>query len=128
MPILRAVERIKAGVGFAAAIVAILLVTVVFRAIAVANATTVGFAYLVVILLIAAGWGLFESVVASIVATICFTYFFLPPFETFTITGQENWIALFAFLISALIASQLSDRARRRTAEARIKQLEMERL
>jgi two-component system sensor histidine kinase KdpD len=112
----------------AGAIGAVLLVTLVFRAIAVANATTVGFAYLIAILLVAAAWGLSESVAASIAATVCFSYFFLPPVGTFAIADPENWIALFTFLISALIASQLSDRAKRRTIEAKTRQVEMERL
>src|SRR5438552_11863246 len=112
----------------ASALGAVLAVTLAFQVVAVANATTVGFAYLVAILLVAAAWGLTESVIASIAATIGFSYFFLPPLRTFAIADPENWIALFTFLISALIASQLSDRAKRRTIEARTRQLEMERL
>jgi two-component system, OmpR family, sensor histidine kinase KdpD len=112
----------------AGALGAVVVVTAAFQAIAVVNATTVGFAYLVAILLVAAAWGLTESVIASFAATMCFSYFFLPPLRTFAIQDPENWIALFTFLISALIASQLSDRAKRRTIEARTRQVEMERL
>ena len=83
--------------------------------------TTVGFGYLITILLIAASGGMAESIVASVVATFCFNYFFLPPSGTLTISDPENWVALFAFLISSIIASDLSRRARRRG-------LEMERL
>ena len=92
------------------------------------NATTAGFAYLVVILVIATAWGLVESTVASIAAMLCFNYFFLPPVGTFTIADPQNWVALFAFLATSITASQLSDRARRRTAEAVDRQREMERL
>ncbi len=128
-----ATVRYATGVGsrlkrVAGALGAVLAVTLAFQVIAVANATTVGFAYLVAILLVAAAWGLTESVIASIAATIGFSYFFLPPLRTFAIADPENWIALFTFLISALIASQLSDRAKRRTIEARTRQIEMERL
>jgi two-component system, OmpR family, sensor histidine kinase KdpD len=112
----------------AGALGAVLAVTLVFQIIAVVNATTVGFAYLVAILLVAAAWGLTESVIASLAATVGFSYFFLPPVRTFAIADPENWIAMFTFLISALIASQLSDRAKRRTIEARTRQIEMERL
>src|SRR5207244_745912 len=89
---------------------------------------TVGFAYLITILLIAASWGFAESVLASVVATICFNYFFLPPVGTWAIADPENWVALFTFPISSLIASELSNRARRRTVEASTRQIEMERL
>jgi len=69
---------------------AVLLVTVVFRASAVINATTVGFAYLITVLLVAASWGFAESVVASFAATVCFSYFFLPPVGTLAIADPEN--------------------------------------
>lgn len=101
----------------AAALGAVFLVTLIFREIAAVNATTVGFVYLMSILLIAAWSGIVESVVASVAATICFNYFFLPPVGTWAISDPENWVALFAFLFSALIASELSRRARRRGME-----------
>jgi two-component system sensor histidine kinase KdpD len=101
---------------------------VVFRTIAGINATTVGFAYLITILMIAASWGITESVLASVVATFCFNYFFLPPVGTWAISDPENLVALFAFLISSLIVSDLSNRAKRRTAEASARRIEMERL
>jgi len=71
---------------------------------------------------------LVESTVASIVAMLCFNYFFLPPIGTFTIADPRNWVALFAFLATSLMASQLSARAKRRTAEAIDRQRELERL
>ena len=77
------------------------------------NPTTVGFVYLITILLIAARWGLIEAVAASIVATLCYNYFFLPPVGTFHIDDPQNWIALSAFLVTSLVASQLSEMARR---------------
>src|SRR3989442_6367184 len=120
--------RLSRKLSLAAAFAAVLFVTVVFKEIAVINATTAGFAYLITILLIAASWGIAESVLASIVATISFNYFFLPPVGAWAISDPENWVALFAFLISSLIASELSNRARRRTAEASTRQIEMERL
>src|SRR6516165_5521164 len=106
--------KILRVVRLAAALLVIFLVTLIFKSIAAANATTVGFGYLITILLIAASWGIAESVLASIAATFCFNFFFLPPLGTWTISDPENWVALFAFLITSLIASELSRRARRR--------------
>src|SRR5215471_5059160 len=106
---------------------AVVLVTLVFGTIALVNATTVGFAYLITVLLIAASWGLVESVLSSILAALCFSYYFLPPFG-FAIAAPEDWIALAAFLLSSLVASNLSSRARRRTDEANARQAEMEKL
>src|SRR5207244_9575357 len=53
---------------------------------------------------------------------------FLPPFGTFTIADPDNWIALFAFLITAVTAGQLSARARHRAEEAEAARREIERL
>ncbi len=111
-----------------AALAAIATVTFVFSRLVPVNATSVGFFYLVAILTIAAAWGLVESTLASIVAMLCFNYFFLPPVGTFTIADPLNWVALFAFLATSLTASQLSARAKRRTEEAVDRQRELERL
>jgi two-component system, OmpR family, sensor histidine kinase KdpD len=92
------------------------------------NATTVGFAYLLLVLAIAAFWGLTEAVVASVAAMLCYNYFFLPPIGRFTIAEPANWIALFAFLVTALVASHLSNRAKQQTIEAKNRQLETEQL
>ena len=92
------------------------------------NATTVGFAYLVAILFIAARWGLLEATVASVAAVLCFNFFFLPPIGTFTIADPQNWVALFAFLATSITASHLSTQARKRAIEAQSRREEMERL
>jgi two-component system sensor histidine kinase KdpD len=109
------------------AFLAVCAVTLILQVVVSINATTVGFAYLITILVIAAKWGIVESVLASIFATLCLSYFFLPPFG-FAIAAPEDWVALVAFLVSSLIAGELSDRARRRTIEAKAGQLEMEKL
>jgi two-component system sensor histidine kinase KdpD len=83
-----------------------------------ANATTVSLVMLLLVLGIATTWGLPEAIFTSVLAVLGFNYFFLPPVGTFTITDPENWVALFAFLITAFTVSQLSARARRRAEEA----------
>ena len=114
--------RIIAALGLVAAI------TFFFSRVAPVNDTTAGFVYLVAILLIATAGGLIESTIASVVAMLCFNYFFLPPIGTFTVADPRNWVALFAFLATSLIASQLSARAKRRTKDAIDRQNEIERL
>jgi two-component system sensor histidine kinase KdpD len=121
----KALQRTARLAGTLAAVGA---VTVVLVRLTHVNPTTAGFLYLITVLVIAAAWGFVEAVAASIVATLCFNFFFFPPVGTFTIAEPHNWVALFAFLATALIASQLSERARRRTQEAVRQQAEMERL
>jgi two-component system, OmpR family, sensor histidine kinase KdpD len=103
-------------------------VTLACLAIAGINATTVGFAFLLLVLAIAASWGLTEAVGASVAAMLCYNYFFLPPTGQFTIADPANWIALFAFLVTALVASHLSNRAKQQANEAKHRQMETEQL
>jgi two-component system sensor histidine kinase KdpD len=92
------------------------------------NSTTVALSLLLIILAISARWGLAEATVASLVAVLGLNYYFLPPVRTFTIQDPQNWVALVAFLVTAVTASQLSARVRRRAAEAEARRLEIERL
>ena len=92
------------------------------------NATTVGFAYLLYILIIASTWGFLEASLSSVAATLVFNFFFFPPVGTLTIADPQNWIALFTFLATSLIASRLSTKARRRTLDAVERQQDLERL
>src|SRR5512139_3790433 len=72
------------------------------------NATTAGLVFLVEILLFATRWGLFEALSSAVAAVLLLNYLFLPPVGHFTITDPQNWVALMAFLITAIVASQLS--------------------
>jgi two-component system sensor histidine kinase KdpD len=92
------------------------------------NPTTVGFTLLLAILLISAAWGLRYAIFTAILGTVAFNYFFLPPLFRFTIADPQNWVALFAFLITAVVASQLSERARRGMLYADQRRREVERL
>jgi two-component system, OmpR family, sensor histidine kinase KdpD len=92
------------------------------------NATTAGFAYLLAVLSVATLWGLLESVLASVAAVLAFNFFFLPPVLTLTVADPQNWVALVAFLVTSIIASQISARAKERTREAWDRQRDMERL
>lgn len=92
------------------------------------NPTTVGFSFLLAVLLISTTWGLRYATFTAILATAAYNFFFLPPLLKFTIADPQNWIALFAFLVTAVVASQLAERARRGTAHADQRRREVERL
>ncbi len=92
------------------------------------NPTTMALAFLLGVLGISTFWGLRRAIFMSVIATLAFNYFFLPPIRTFTIADPQNWIALFAFLVTAVTASELSARARRGTRAAVERQQELERL
>lgn len=92
------------------------------------NPTTVALTFFLIVLAVASRWGLTLATTTAVIATLAFNYFFLPPVRTFTISDPQNWIALLAFLISAIIASRLSERARRETRNADRRRKEVERL
>jgi two-component system sensor histidine kinase KdpD len=98
-----------------------------FRVVSV-NSVTVALTFLLAVLAVATRWGLVEALAASIAGMICFNYFFLPPIGTLTIADPQNWVALIAFVVTALIASQLSASAKTQALESTRRQREMERL
>lgn len=103
------------------------LITLGYRQVPV-NPTTVGMTFLVSVLLSSAYWGFRIALVHSLLATAAFNFFFLPPTGTFTISDPQNWIALLAFLLTAMIASNLSERARREAEQAKEQRRNVERL
>src|SRR5580704_13731227 len=111
-----------------ASLVVVAAITITCNHVIPVNATTAGFAYLLGVLAIAATWGLVESIVASVAAMLCFNFYFMPPVGTFTIADPQNWVALFAFLTTALVASHLSDREKRQADDAKGRQRETEQL
>ena len=123
----RRLERRRGGYLLAAGIVLALTAALKLLGGRV-NSTTVALALLLAVLLIAARMESVPALVASVLAMLCFNFFFLPPFGTLHIAEPDNWVALAAFLLTAVIAGQLATRARHRAEEAEAGRLEIERL
>jgi two-component system, OmpR family, sensor histidine kinase KdpD len=113
---------------FAVCAAALFLVVFLYTRVIRVNPTTVALTFLVSVLIVSAVWGLRYALFTALIAAAAFNYFFLPPTGTFTIADTQNWVALFALLTTAVIASQLSDRARKQTEEAVGRRRELERL
>ena len=67
---------------------AVAAVTVVCARLVTVNHTTIGFLYLITVLIVAAEWGLIEAIVASLTATLCFNFFFLPHSTWLELSGE----------------------------------------
>ena len=80
--------------------------------------------YLLLILLLASTRGRYAALVAAVAAFLSFDFFLVPPFYTFVIARWEEWIALFVFLATALITSQLTIVARQSVEQARLRERE----
>jgi two-component system sensor histidine kinase KdpD len=118
----------RSGSGYLIAALSVAGITLVGHRWLHLNPTTIALAFLLGVLGISASWGLRQAVFMSVIATLAFNYFFLPPIGTFNISDPQNWIALFAFLVTAVTASELSERARRGTRSAIERRQELERL
>ena len=119
----------KTWTGYGAALGGILAATGLLKLFGThVNPTTVALSFLLVVLFAATAWGSKPAVLASLLGVLCFNFFFLPPVGTFQIRNPDNWVAFFAFLITALTAGQLSARAKRRAEEAESAKQEIERL
>lgn len=89
---------------------------------------TQGFLFLLVVLLVAVRAGLFISTVTSVLATLCFNYYFLPPLHTFVIADPRNWVSLVAFLGVSVLVTRLVVRAREEAAASAARRKEIEAL
>jgi K+-sensing histidine kinase KdpD len=90
--------------------------------------TTVTYSLLLAILFFAVQWDRIETIVASVVAALGFLYYFQPPFGTFAATDPESYVAVGAFLMTAILVSQTELKAREQTAQALERKRETERL
>src|SRR4030081_549124 len=63
-------------------------------------------------------YGLLSPVFASVAASLCYNFFFLPPVYTFTITDPTNVAAFFFFMLIAILASNVAARARTQAVSA----------
>ncbi len=115
-------------VGVGVSLAAIAGITLFYRHLLHVNQTTVALSFLLAILAVSAVWGMAVSVFMSLAAVMAFNYFFLPPVGAFTIADPQNWVALFAFLVTSIMGSQLSSRIRSEADEAHQRRREVERL
>jgi two-component system, OmpR family, sensor histidine kinase KdpD len=82
--------------------------------------------FLTAVVSVAVRYGLWPSLLASVAASLCYNFFFLPPIYTFTITDPTNIAAFFFFMLIAIVVSNVAARVRSRadTALGRVRTTE----
>lgn len=100
----------------------------VFRTALPANQTTVALAFLMLVLVTASRWRLVYSVFASVLCTLLYNFFFLPPIGKLTIADPQNWVALAAFLCAGVLVSHLATREFEHAEVSEQRRREVERL
>ncbi|MBV8052389.1 MAG: DUF4118 domain-containing protein [Acidobacteriaceae bacterium] len=119
---------VRIALHYLGALAVVIAIVVACHFVVHVNPTTVALAFVIAVVIVSANWGLRPAIFLALLATLAFNYYFLPPVGTLTIADPQNWVALFAFLVTAIIASQLAERARREAQSANERRTEAERL
>ncbi len=118
-PLGRGLPARRRLMGFAAAALMLIVLTVVLSALR----TDLSFAsdvslYLLAVIITSLIGGFYPAVVCALAGSVLLNYFFAPPLHTFTIAERNNVIALIIFLLVAGLVSRVVDLAARRSAQA----------
>src|SRR5260370_36577594 len=121
-------QRFLAGrvMGVTVSLALVAGISFFYRHILHVNQTTVALSFLLAILAVSAVWGMAVSVAMSLVAVVAFNFFFFPPVGALAIADPQNWVALFAFLVTFLVGSPLFSRLRPQDAQAHPRRREVE--
>jgi two-component system sensor histidine kinase KdpD len=80
---------------------------------------SISLVFLMAVLGSAIAWGLLPSLFACLLSVLAYNFFFIPPLHTFTIADPENVVALFFFLLVAIVVSNLTAATRRQVVSVR---------
>ncbi|RUP11208.1 sensor histidine kinase KdpD [Hyphomicrobium sp.] len=64
--------------------------------------------FLTSVIAVAVGYGLLPSLFASVLGSMAYNYFFLPPLYTFTISDPKNVAAFVSFTVVAIVVSNIA--------------------
>jgi two-component system, OmpR family, sensor histidine kinase KdpD len=83
-----------------------------------APVVSLGVVYMLAVVIVSVTWGAWLGVGTSLLSALAFNYFHLPPVGQLTIRNADNWVALIAFLIVAMLSSSVAEVTRARSREA----------
>jgi two-component system, OmpR family, sensor histidine kinase KdpD len=93
-----------------------------------ASDSTAGLIYLTLVVWAATQVGVTLALTTALVCAILFDFFFLPPFHTFVLAGTPEYVAMFAFTATSMVASRVAERARLQARQAVQRREDVERL
>ncbi|MEP6775192.1 MAG: DUF4118 domain-containing protein, partial [Chloroflexota bacterium] len=106
--------------GYAAALLGVATATgIMWLVRSILSLGSIYLVYMVVVVAVAVGWGLGQSIVASAMAVLATNFFFIQPIFSFTVAAFQDALALAIFLALATLTSQLVARLRREASDAR---------
>src|SRR5579859_922595 len=83
-----------------------------------AHISNISLLYLPVVLWLAARYGRWPAIVASILSFLSYDFFFIPPYHLFTVDDPTEWLSLLALLATALTLGHMTAEVRARAADA----------
>jgi two-component system, OmpR family, sensor histidine kinase KdpD len=83
-----------------------------------APAVSLGVVYMLAVVIVSVAWGVWLGVATSLLSALAFNYFHLPPVGRFAIRDADDWVALVAFVVVAVLASSVAEVTRARAREA----------
>ena len=101
-------------IGYPAAVLVVLATIGLLKLFPQLTVSSIALLLLLAVFLCASVWQSGPGVLAAVLATLGFNFFFLPPLYTFTIADPRNVTALFVFLVSGLLIGRLSALSRQR--------------
>lgn len=101
-------------IGYPAAVLVVGAAIALLKLFPQLTVSSIALLLLLTVFLCASVWQSGPGVLAAVLATLGFNFFFLPPLYTFTIADPRNVTALFVFLVSGLLIGRLSAVSRRR--------------
>jgi two-component system sensor histidine kinase KdpD len=118
-------SRPSAALGVTVAIGVVAAITaLIYPLRQVMPAVSTGVIYLLAVLAISTFWGLRLGLLTSLLSATAFNFFHIPPTGRFHIAEAENWVALGAFFVAAVLASSVAELARARADEAELRRRE----
>jgi two-component system, OmpR family, sensor histidine kinase KdpD len=107
------------NIGLAVSVVSVAAITgLIYGLRELVPVVSTGVVYLLAVLLVSTGWGLWLGLLTAFLSAAAFNFFHIPPTGEVTIADGEHWVALGVFLVAAAAVSALADAARSRAEEA----------
>src|SRR5580765_597290 len=113
----RGAIELSKGIGLSVAAVAG-VTGAIYALRSAAPVLSLGVLYVIAVVTVAVFRGLAYAIPVCIASLLTFNFLFLPPVHTFALRDSANWVALAAYLVTAVVVSELATRSRRLAREA----------
>jgi two-component system sensor histidine kinase KdpD len=121
-------EQRPVWLGLLVAVTVVAIATaIVYPLKSLAPAVSLGIVFVPAVLLVSAGWGLWQGLFTALLSAMAFNWFHLPPVGRVTIADDRSVVALVVFVIVAVASSALAEVARARATEAEHRREEADR-